>query len=442
MINKRVFKNIDDLKAHILTHEPSFYISSQTSTVIPYDKIEKVLSPESDYSICDLSLMPKEMKILENGNLYVKGAVSWKEAQEFLKPKGLNIKTAPTEELALITAGAATSATGERCFHFGNLRSQIKKIYYLNSDAQEVILDSSIKMDYLSETHKKYNEEFNTYKEYKNAPFPRFENQTDLLIGTEGQLGVITAIEIEVTKDIPVNHLFMLVPKWEENPEAHYEIINKVQKFRDKIILCELIDANAFSFLKEEDRPNKNLDAIFFEIISEFFDEFYENFIMDLTSVDENNIFELSATKFHNIRASIPRAVFEENSKMGVTKMGTDVQVSIKDFPKLLDIYKSFSNLGVRFNLFGHFGDAHLHFNFMPKPSDVKKCQEEFERLYSEVKKLSGSPFAEHGIGIIKQKFIGEFWTKTQIDFFKELKRKHDPYNQFFPQGFMNLYKD
>jgi len=439
MINKRVFKNIENLKKHIRTHEPSFYISSQTSTVIPYDKIQKVLSPETDYSICDLSLMPKQMKILENGNLFVEGSVSWKDASEFLKPQGLNINTAPTAELALITAGAATSATGERCFHFGNLRSQLKKIYYLDSNGEEKELDSNKKMAILSETHEKYNQDFNQYKEFKNAPFPRFEFETDLLIGTEGQLGVITGVELEVTKNHPVNHLFMLVPKWEDNPDAHFEIIKKIQAFREKVILCELIDENAFSFLPEEDRPNKGQDAIFFEVISEYFDDFYENFIMGLEFVNEDEIFELSETRFHNLRASIPRAVFEENSKMGVTKMGTDVQVKIEDFPKLLEIYKFFSKINVRYNLFGHFGDAHLHFNFMPKTTDVKTCQEEFNRLYREVKELNGSPFAEHGIGIIKQKFIGEFWTENQTTFFKELKKEHDPYNQFFPQGFMNL---
>jgi hypothetical protein len=63
----------------------------------------------------------------------------------------------------------------------------------------------------------------------------------------------------------------MLMPKWEVDDRAHIEIINKIQKFRKEIILCELIDENAFSFLPEEDRPNQGKDAIFFEIKSEFF---------------------------------------------------------------------------------------------------------------------------------------------------------------------------
>lgn len=438
-IIKKVFKTTDELKLHIRTHSPSFYFSSQTSTVIPYDTIEKYLDTDGEFYLCDLSQMPKNMELKENGNLIVTGAVSWKDAREFLRPKGRNIMTAPTEELALITAGAATSCTGERCFAFGNLRSQIKRIKYINYQGEEVTLTSTDKLDYASETLEAYRNDFKAYADFKNAPYPRFDTATDLLIGTEGQLGVITEIEIETTEDLQVNHLFMLMPKWEVDDRAHIEIINKTQKFRKEIILCELIDENAFSFLPEEDRPNQGKDAIFFEIKSEFFEKVYEEFIMDLEHIKEDEIFELTESKFHQIRASIPRAVFEENSRMGVLKMGTDVQVKVEDFPALLNIYKEFSKLDVRYNLFGHFGDAHLHFNYMPRPQDTAKCQEQFEMMYKKVVELKGSPFAEHGIGIIKQKYIKDFWTENQPNLFKELKKQYDPHNQFFPQGFMNL---
>jgi FAD/FMN-containing dehydrogenase len=438
-LTKKVFKSVDELKLHIQTHKPTFYISSQTSTVIPYDKIEKFLPQNQEYYIGDLSGMPRKMEVSAEGDFVVAGAVSWKEAREFLKPKGRNIMTAPTEELALITAGAATSCTGERCFAYGNLRGQVKKIKYINFMGEEIELDCNRSINLTSDALKTYQQEFNQYRDFKNAPFPRFETETDLLIGTEGQLGVITEITLKTVALEPVQHLFMLLPKWENDYSAHLEIIEKIQSFRDHVISCELIDANAFSFLKEEERPNQGMDAIFFEIKQSSFEHFYENFLATLTTVSEENIFELTESKFHHTRASVPRAVFEENSRMGVLKMGTDVQVKIQDFSKLLDIYRNFATLGVRYNLFGHFGDAHLHFNFMPKPEDTTRCQEKFEWMYGEIAKLKGSPFAEHGIGILKQKYIKNFWTSTQPLLFKQLKTLHDPHNQFFPQGFMNL---
>ena len=441
MLRKKVFKTQEELITHIKTHEPTFYYSSRTSTVIPYDKLETIFNDE-DFYLGDLSLLPSTMKLNKDNNLIISGPVSWKEAKSFLNTKGRNIMTAPTEDLALISAGVATSCTGERCFSFGNLRSQIVSLKYLNYNGEEISLSSEKDFEFDSSSLTKYNEHFKEYANFKNAPFPRFEKEIDLLIGTEGQLGVITEVELKTVEDFPVNHLFMLVPKWEENIETHLEIIKKIQSFRDNVILCEHIDSNSFNYLPENERPNQNMDAIFFEVKSDFFESFYEQFLLNLSFLEEDKIFELSANKFHQLRASIPRAVFEENSKMGVVKMGTDVQVKIEDFDKLLKIYQSFTKTGVNYNLFGHFGDAHLHFNFMPKPEDNDKCTKEFERMYAQVLELKGSPFAEHGIGLIKQKYITSFWEDCQYELFKDLKQTHDPKNQFFPQGFMGLKKN
>tara|TARA_Y100000748_G_C15490782_1_gene486424 strand:+ start:377 stop:1702 length:1326 start_codon:yes stop_codon:yes gene_type:complete len=437
-LKKINFQTEDELKKHIKSHHPTFYYSSQTSTVIPYDKLEKIYSND-DFYLANLSNLPAKMELNAENNLIVRGPVSWKDARDFLKTKNRNIMTAPTEELALITAGAATSATCERCFHFGTLRSQIKKIKYFDFNAKEHTLHADRPLKLESHSLHQYQKQYELYKDFKNAPFPRLENEIDIMIGTEGQLGVITEVEIQTTPNFSVHHLFMLIPKWEENPQAHFDIIHKIQKFRESVIVCELIDSNSFNYLPSEERPNKNLDALFFEIKSEAFEDFYEKFLLSLDALDEENIFEISESKFHNLRAAIPRAVFEKNSQMGVVKMGTDVQVKTKDFPKLIEIYQKFAGKEIKYNLFGHFGDAHLHFNFMPSPDQMTFCQKEFEQMYLQINKINGSPFAEHGIGILKQKYIKNFWTSSIYETFGELKTKFDPHNQFFPQGYMNL---
>ncbi len=434
-LRKITFKNLDELKKHIQSHEPTFYFSSQTSTVIPYDKLEEIYK-DQDFFLGNLSQLPSSMELSDDGILKIEGPVNWQDAKAYLRSKGHNLMTAPTENLALISSGAATSATGERCFHFGTLRSQITEIKYLNHEGVEITLAADQNFGQIDAD---YNKEYAKYSEFKNAPFPRFEKATDLLIGTEGQLGVITELSIKTTKDEPVQHLFMLLPKWEEDNSAHIEACNLIQNFRDDVIVCEFIDSNSFSYLPKEERPNMEMDALFFEIKMDAFERFYEDYLQKLSFLDEEQVFELTETKFQNIRASIPRAVFEANSHMGVVKKGTDVQVSIEDFKSLLNIYKEMSSKGIKYNLFGHFGDAHLHFNFMPTVEQEDLCQKELEFLYKEVIKIGGSPFAEHGIGILKQKYITDFWTDSQYKVFKNLKSTHDPHNQFFPQGFMNL---
>jgi glycolate oxidase len=173
------------------------------------------------------------------------------------------------------------------------------------------------------------------------------------------------------------------------------------------------------------------------EIKESDFESVYESFISQLELVKEEDFFSLDETKCKELRVAVPRSIFEANSKMGVVKQGTDVQVLGADFEALLKYYRKLSELGVEYNLFGHFGDGHLHFNFMPTPSLVDTCQKALKDLYRELPKWKASPFAEHGIGLLKRPYIEAFYTSTQEAFFEILKSKYDPKNQFFPHGFM-----
>ena len=436
----KVFYSQEDLARHLRAHQPSFYFGSKTSTVVPYDKLAQLLpwDEAKDFYLCDLSKLPPHMEVLGNGNLVVRGAVSWEDAKKFLRANGRNLKTSPTEQLALINAGIATSCTGERCFAFGTMRSQVVRLKYLDSEGNEKELRREEKFLSSSSHLKSYQKDYASYLNFKNAPYPRFEQAIDLMIGTEGQLGLVNEVEIETTPDIPVTYVFLLLPRWEENMEPHLEIYQKVQHLREQIISCELLDSNCMNYLKADERLGKNQDVIFLEIKTDFFDEVYADTLCQLNLTSADDVYEIAESKFHHIRAGVPRAIFEVNSQMGVVKVGTDVQVRAENFHDLLNFYREAGKIGVRYCLFGHFGDAHLHYNYMPTKEETKICLDKFQELYDRVYEWKGSPFAEHGIGLIKQKYIKRYHGPHQLGLFHDLKKEHDPFNQFFPQGFMN----
>jgi glycolate oxidase len=436
-ISTKVFYSLDELKSHLKTHKKSFYHSSQTSTVIPYDRLETIFKDE-DIVIGDLSKLPSSMSLTPQKRLLVKGAVSWQEAKSYLKGHGRNLMTSPTEQLALISAGVATSCTGERCYSFGTMRSQVKRLKYLDFNGEEKELKSTDVLPIETPSLKDYQSDFKKYQTLKNAPFPRMEKAIDLMIGTEGQLGIVTEVEIETTEDFDINFVFILLPRWEENIVPHLEIHQKVQNLREKLVSVELLDSNCMNYLKDDEKLGANQDVIFLEIRSEHFEDVYENFLSNLEHTTIDQVFEITESKFHHIRAAVPRAIFEVNSQMGVVKKGTDVQVHPEKFKDLLNFYRSAKDIGIRYCLFGHFGDAHLHFNYMPEKTQAAKCDEEFIKLYDEVLKWEGSPFAEHGIGMLKQPYIKKFYSQTEKDFFREIKGILDPHNQFFPTGFMS----
>ena len=435
----KTFYSFEDLVSHLKAHQPSFYFSSQTSTVIPYDKLDTLLPwpKDKEYFLCDLSKLPSKLELKDNGNMVLRGGVSWEEAKKFLRAKGRNLKTSPTEQLALITAGVATSCTGERCFGFGTMRSQVVRLKYLNYNGEEIELKRDDEFKTSSANIVSYQKDFQHYSTFKNAPYPRFEKAIDLMIGTEGQMGIVTEVELETVENYDLTYVFMLLPRWEENMEPHMEIFERVQSHRDAIMSCELLDANCMNYLKPDEKLGNNQDVILLEVKTDKFEDIYTDVLCNLTHVTPEEVFEIAENKYHNVRAGVPRAIFEENSKMGVVKIGTDVQVTAGKFPDLIKFYREAAKIGVRYCLFGHFGDAHLHFNYMPSKDQSAKCLEEIQKLYDNVFAWKGSPFAEHGIGLLKQKYIKRFHGQSQLGLFADLKQENDPYNQFFPQGFM-----
>ena len=281
------------------------------------------------------------------------------------------------------------------------------------------------------------------FKFFKNAPFPRLEKETDLMIGTEGQLGVIVEAEITVRKKIENSFIFIKLDRWEDNYTQHLEVMNWVQDKRNEIYSCEILDSNSLAVLPKDQNPidsSKN-DLLFLEVESSQMENIFELLTSDLSSLDLNQVFMMDASRCQSLRLAVPRYTFERNAQMGVLKKGTDVQVSKDKFSKLLDLYRDFSNQGMSYNLFGHFGDCHLHFNFFPRKQEEDVCDKLLHSFYLEIKNLSGSPFAEHGIGLFKQKFIRHFYDSYHYDVFELLKKKHDPGNIFFPNGFMNMSK-
>lgn len=433
METKNFYTN-SEVVEHLKTNVPTLFHSSQTSTVIPFEKMEKKLNPKT--ILGNLSTLKGKLEMLANGNLHVSGFVTWKEAKEFCLSKKREIMTSPTEELAGILGGVATSCTGERSFGFKNLRSQIVELCYLNYNGEEKKLSSEKKLKCNTDLFH-YQKDFSAYAQYKNGPYPRMEFETDLMTGTEGQLGVITSAVLKTREYFPETYLFILLPKWEENSAAHLEIFKIIQNFRDSVYACEFLDSNSLSYLPEDKRPGKDEDVIFLEIRKNNLEKIYENLLSQLTLVKEEKIFEMDSAKCKNLRVNVPRAIFEANSRMGVTKKGTDVQVSAEHFEDLLLFYKGLTKKGIVYNLFGHFGDAHLHFNFMPTLEKSSFCDEELEKLYKQVLQWKGSPFAEHGIGLLKKKFIAPFYNETQKKVFRGLKNEFDPNGQFFPEGFM-----
>jgi len=80
--------------------------------------------------------------------------------------------------------------------------------------------------------------------------------------------------------------------------------------------------------------------------------------------------------------------------------------------------------------IYGHLGDGNLHVNVLGLDPADERCDEAILRLVAE---LDGSISAEHGVGVLKRRWLGLTRTAEEIDMMRTLKRTLDPHGILNP---------
>ena len=78
---------------------------------------------------------------------------------------------------------------------------------------------------------------------------------------------------------------------------------------------------------------------------------------------------------------------------------------------------------------FGHIGESHLHFNFLPRTSEQsQQAQQALAQLCRKAVSLKGTVSAEHGIGKIKKPYLALMYGPAHIQEMVRLKKYFDPH--------------
>jgi glycolate oxidase len=115
----------------------------------------------------------------------------------------------------------------------------------------------------------------------------------------------------------------------------------------------------------------------------------------------------------------------------GLLKINHDVVVPRGRVPELFDVIADLKRRHrLRVASFGHAGDGNIHVNLMVNPDDQAECaratQAERE-LFEHVVALEGSISGEHGIGFAKARYLPIELAPEEIALMKRLKTAFDP---------------
>lgn len=268
-------------------------------------------------------------------------------------------------------------------------------------------------------------------------------NLTQLMVGSEGTLGIVTKI---VLKLIPQNkhNVLLLVPFYKA--EQACEAVSAI--FRAGIVpsALEFMERDAIDWtLKFVDglnvTVNDNIQAhLLIEVDGNYPEVLMQEAEQILTVVEQFEIDEVlfaDTEEQKNALWKMRRSVAEAVKANSIYKE-EDTVVPRYELPKLL---KGIKEIGTKYGFqsvcYGHAGDGNLHVNIIKgsmtddnwKTEVPKGIREIFELTVS----LKGTLSGEHGIGLVQKNYMDIAFSKVHLELMERIKAIFDPNNILNP---------
>lgn len=379
-----------------------------------------------------------------------------KALQDYVEEKKLFYPPDPTERNCFIGATVATNSSGARSFLYGPTRDYVKGMRVVLPSGETIsvergkIIASAYTFSFATDQGTKYkfsNPRF-AMPDTKNASgYYCKENMDlmDLFIGSEGTLGIITELTLQL---ITLNeNVLSCVVFFEREGDA----FNFIAEARDvsksgssggktKIVArgLEFFNKLTLNFLGG-DYPAvpDNMCSVWFEQELTGNDEEIKDAWLTLMQKYHADVKTswLAVTKkeqeeFKDFRHAIGSKVNEFVARRGLRKVGTDVAVPAKSFPSFYNwMIELVEKNNLEYVVYGHLGDCHTHLNMLPKNQDeFVKAKKVYSKICTEAVCLKGTVSAEHGIGKMKREYLLMMYGEKIIRRMATLKLVFDPH--------------
>jgi D-lactate dehydrogenase (cytochrome) len=201
----------------------------------------------------------------------------------------------------------------------------------------------------------------------------------------------------------------------------------------------EYFDQESLKFLraKYETVPPEAIGAIFFEqettpatedsLMNEWLELLESHHALADRSWFATN--EPDQAKLREFRHALPVLMNEWFARYRQRKVSTDMAVPDDQFAGMLKFYQDALRGGdLRYTIFGHIGDNHVHVNILPRnDEEAAKAWDIYRTFIRRAVEVGGTISAEHGIGKLKREYLRELYGEEHLREMAALKRAFDP---------------
>ncbi len=350
----------------------------------------------------------------------VEAGVVTEELQKFAEGKGLYYPVDfASRGSSHIGGNVATNAGGIKVMRFGLTRNWVAGLEVVTGTGDILQLNNSL---------------------VKNATGFDLRH---LMVGSEGTLGLITKVTLNLTRPTASPTLLMFgvkdlaaVMKIYHSFKSHLPLL-AFEMFTDlalkhvlhhhKDLKAPFGDRHPFYVLTEVEITGQ---AVMDKTLELFEQGLEQGWIQD--GIQAQSLQQ--AREFWRLREDISEATSSH------TPYKNDISVRISRVPQFLEemdaiLQKEYPSFEAVW--FGHIGDGNLHINILkPRNMSVEEflgeCKKVDQKMMSMIEKLQGSVSAEHGVGLTKKAYLGHTRSLAEIEMMKQIK------NVFDPDGILN----
>ncbi|RYG05012.1 MAG: FAD-binding protein [Chitinophagaceae bacterium] len=264
-------------------------------------------------------------------------------------------------------------------------------------------------------------------------------NLTQLVVGSEGTLGIVTKIVLRLIP-LPQFDLLMLVPF--NSLEKAGEAVSAIFRAGFTPSALELVEIDALQIVSRfvDNSIVPITDGVEAHLIIEVDGNHMDTLMAEMESIsnllagfEAGEIFFADDAQQKAELWKMRRRVAEAVKITGYT-IEEDTVVPRAELPALIRGVKA---IGKQYNFhavcYGHAGDGNLHIrirkegtaNSMEDPELVNGIRALFQLTYE----LGGTISGEHGIGLIQKSYMDIVFNDTQLELMRGIKKVFDPHN-------------
>ncbi len=261
---------------------------------------------------------------------------------------------------------------------------------------------------------------------------------TQLMVGSEGTLGIVTKIIVKLIP-LPKHNLLMLVPF--RNTEEACMAVSEIFRAGYTPSALEFMERDALDWVSKHVQSSvvKLEDDIQAHLLIEVDGNNLDVLMQDMEAISEVvSKFNIAEILFAESQAQkdelwkLRRKINEAVKATAISKE-QDTVVQRAELPQLI---KGIKEIGKRYHFrsvcYGHAGDGNLHTRIIKdNMPDEQWNGEHIKKAIAEIfllcKKLGGTISGEHGIGWIQKEYMHLMFSEKEIELQKQIKKVFDP---------------